>query len=121
MVTAKLRYEYYQVQLPDRQMLDHRFFQRLHRQLCETRSFHVTRYDAGRQRAVYCKSLEGNILRIEAVRPESNTRAVDHYESVSHESHVCRVLNENCLHLFRFQRVQALDSCRLRNVFCSWI
>ncbi|GFW93243.1 hypothetical protein TNCV_2603611 [Trichonephila clavipes] len=40
-------------------------------------------------------------------RPESSTRAVAHHVIVSHQT-VCRVLNENRLHLFHFQRVQAL-------------
>ncbi|GFU19360.1 hypothetical protein TNCV_3032761 [Trichonephila clavipes] len=38
----------YHVLFPDRRMLDHRIFQRLHRLLQETCSFHVTRHDAGR-------------------------------------------------------------------------
>ncbi|GFW94398.1 uncharacterized protein TNCV_1433331 [Trichonephila clavipes] len=42
----------YHVQFPDRRMLDQRIFQRLHRQLRETRSFYVSRHNAGRRRAV---------------------------------------------------------------------
>ncbi|GFW06212.1 uncharacterized protein TNCV_36871 [Trichonephila clavipes] len=52
--------------------------QRLHRQVHETRSFHITRHDAGRQRAVRSPSLE-SILNVVAVRPQSSTRAVAHH------------------------------------------
>ncbi|GFX72907.1 uncharacterized protein TNCV_1698041 [Trichonephila clavipes] len=84
----------YHSQFPDRRMSDHRIFQRLHPQLCETRSFLVTRHDAGRQRAVCSPILEKSILNIVAVRPESSTRAVAHHVNASHPT-VCRVLNEN--------------------------
>ncbi|GFV35516.1 hypothetical protein TNCV_3205471 [Trichonephila clavipes] len=52
----------YHEQFPDQRMPDHRIFQRLPRQLRETRSFQVTRHDAGRQRAVGSLSLEERIL-----------------------------------------------------------
>ncbi|GFU78051.1 hypothetical protein TNCV_2562431, partial [Trichonephila clavipes] len=87
-------------------MPDHRIFQRLHRQLREKSSFHVTR--RGQCRAVRSPSLEENILNRVAVRPNSSTRTVVHHISVSHQT-ICRVLNENRLHLFRFQRIQALN------------
>ncbi|GFV17143.1 uncharacterized protein TNCV_3633061 [Trichonephila clavipes] len=98
----------YHAQFPERRMPDHRIYQRLHRQLRETRSFYVTRHDAGRQRAAPSPSLEESILHVVADRPESSTRAVAHHVSVCHQT-VCRVLNENRLHLFHFQRVQALN------------
>ncbi|GFS70916.1 hypothetical protein TNCV_2719911 [Trichonephila clavipes] len=44
-------------QFPDRRMPDHRIFQRMHRQLSETRLFHVTRHDTDRRRAVRTPSL----------------------------------------------------------------
>ncbi|GFW39739.1 uncharacterized protein TNCV_4522291 [Trichonephila clavipes] len=47
----------YYAQFSDRRMPDHRFFQRLYRQHRETRSFYVTRHDAGRRRAVCIPSL----------------------------------------------------------------
>ncbi|GFY28532.1 hypothetical protein TNCV_4149631 [Trichonephila clavipes] len=72
--------------------------------LRDTRSFYVTRHNAGRQRAVRSPSLEESILNVVAVRPESSTRAVAHYVSVSHQT-VCRVLNEDSLHLLHVQRV----------------
>ncbi|GFS58483.1 hypothetical protein TNCV_2475691 [Trichonephila clavipes] len=43
-----------------------------------------------------------------ADRLESRTIAVTHYVSVSHQT-VCIVLYENRLHLFHYQRVQALN------------
>ncbi|GFU45796.1 hypothetical protein TNCV_4210941 [Trichonephila clavipes] len=36
----------YRKQFPDRRMLDHRIFLQLHRQISETRTFHITRRDA---------------------------------------------------------------------------
>ncbi|GFV42051.1 uncharacterized protein TNCV_1569181 [Trichonephila clavipes] len=59
-------------------MLDYTDFQRLHRQLRETSSFHVSRHHAGRRRAVRSPSLEESILNVVADRPESSTRAVAH-------------------------------------------
>ncbi|GFV32009.1 hypothetical protein TNCV_4195711 [Trichonephila clavipes] len=42
--TVELRM--YHTQVPDQQVPDHRIFQQLHRLLCKTRSFHITRHDA---------------------------------------------------------------------------
>ncbi|GFW76704.1 hypothetical protein TNCV_4944211 [Trichonephila clavipes] len=66
MGTAELRYEY----ITRSFLIDEcwiRHFQWLHRQLRETRSFHVTRHDAGRQRAVRSPLLEESILNVVAV------------------------------------------------------
>ncbi|GFW52222.1 hypothetical protein TNCV_2426691 [Trichonephila clavipes] len=54
------------------------------------------------------ESLEESILNAVADRPESSTRTVAHQVSVSHQA-VCRVLSENRLHLFHYQRVQYLN------------
>ncbi|GFV62324.1 uncharacterized protein TNCV_1131071 [Trichonephila clavipes] len=91
-----------------RRISDHRIFQRLHRQLREACSFHVTRHDAGRRKAVRSPSLEGSILNVVVDRPELNTRHAAPRVSVSHQT-VCRALNENRLRLFQCQRVQALN------------
>ncbi|GFW57895.1 uncharacterized protein TNCV_1418421 [Trichonephila clavipes] len=98
----------YHSQFPDQRMPDHRTFQRLHRQLRETRSFHVTRHDAGRRRPVRSSSLEESLLNVVTDRPELSTRAVARHVSVNHQT-ICRVLNENRLHIFHFQQVQALN------------
>ncbi|GFT74710.1 hypothetical protein TNCV_562591 [Trichonephila clavipes] len=66
----------YLAQFPGRQMLDHRVFQRLHRQLRETRLFQATRHDAGQEKIIRSPSLEESILNVEAVRPELSTRVV---------------------------------------------
>ncbi|GFX59775.1 hypothetical protein TNCV_1778141 [Trichonephila clavipes] len=55
---------------PDRQMPDHRIVQRLHRQLRGTRSFYVTRHDAGQRKVEHSSSLEERILNVVADRPE---------------------------------------------------
>ncbi|GFV55782.1 DUF4817 domain-containing protein [Trichonephila clavipes] len=72
------------MQFPDRRIMDHRIFQRLHHLLRGTRSFHVTRHDLGRRRAVKSQSMEESILNVVADRPKSSTRAVAHQVSVSH-------------------------------------
>ncbi|GFS94661.1 DUF4817 domain-containing protein [Trichonephila clavipes] len=87
---------------------DQRIFQRIHSQLREKRSFHVTRHDAGRRRDVRSPSLEESLLNVVVDRSESSTTAVAHHVSVSHQI-VCRVLNGNRLHIFHFQRVQTLN------------
>ncbi|GFU92536.1 uncharacterized protein TNCV_4794651 [Trichonephila clavipes] len=63
----------YYAQFPDRRLPDHRTFQRLYRQLRETRSLHVIRHDAGQLKAVRSSSLEESIL-----RSESSTRVGVH-------------------------------------------
>ncbi|GFS91923.1 uncharacterized protein TNCV_1931011 [Trichonephila clavipes] len=92
-------------QFSDRRMPDHRIFQQSYSQLRETHSFHVIRHDAGQRRTVRNPSLEESILSVVPHRPESSTRDVAHHISQS----VCRALNENRLHMFHFQRVQALN------------
>ncbi|GFU21306.1 hypothetical protein TNCV_1475891 [Trichonephila clavipes] len=82
----------FHAQCPDRRMADHRIFQRLHRHLRETRFFHVTRNDAGRQR------LEESMLNVVADRPESNARAVADHASVKHQT-VCSVKRKSLTHL----------------------
>ncbi|GFX87548.1 hypothetical protein TNCV_1330801 [Trichonephila clavipes] len=42
----------------------------LHRELCETRLFYVTRQDDSRRRAVRCPGLEESILNVVPDRPE---------------------------------------------------
>ncbi|GFY12725.1 hypothetical protein TNCV_2449161 [Trichonephila clavipes] len=96
----------YHAQFPDREMLYYRIFLWLHH---ETRSFHVTRHDAGRRKVVRNPSLEESIFNVGADRPKSNTSFFTLHESVSQQIN-CRMLNENRLHLFQFQIVQALNS-----------
>ncbi|GFT34812.1 DUF4817 domain-containing protein [Trichonephila clavipes] len=72
----------------------------------ETGWFHITRHGTGQRRAVRSPSLE----------------AVAHHISLSHQT-VCRVLNENHLHRFHLQRVQALNRTDhpLHLNFCQWM
>ncbi|GFY36087.1 uncharacterized protein TNCV_4844591 [Trichonephila clavipes] len=99
----------YHAQFPGRQMLNHRIFERLHRQLRETGSFSVTRRDIGRQSAVHSPSLKESILNDVANKPElGRTSAVAHHISVSHQT-ICRALRENRLHLLHFRRVQPFN------------
>ncbi|GFX57776.1 hypothetical protein TNCV_1495371 [Trichonephila clavipes] len=65
-----------------RLMLDDRVFQLLHRQLHETRLFHVTRHDAGCRTAVCSPNLEESILNVVADRPGSSTKAFANHVNV---------------------------------------
>ncbi|GFS54524.1 uncharacterized protein TNCV_1742771 [Trichonephila clavipes] len=76
----------YHAQFPDRRMPDHRTFQRLHRQLREIRSFHATRHDAGRRKAVRSPNLERSTLNVGAGKPESSARAVALHVSVNSQT-----------------------------------
>ncbi|GFS89240.1 hypothetical protein TNCV_1259711 [Trichonephila clavipes] len=87
----------------------HRMLQRLHRQLREARSSYVSRHYAGRRSAVRSSSLEKRILNVVADRPKLSARDVAHHRTVSLQT-VCTVLNENRLHLFHFQRIEALNT-----------
>ncbi|GFV65677.1 hypothetical protein TNCV_1051681 [Trichonephila clavipes] len=69
----------YHATFPDRRMPAHRIFQRLHRELRETHSSHVTPLDASRRRAVRSPSRKESILNIVADRRESDVRAVAHH------------------------------------------
>ncbi|GFX60842.1 uncharacterized protein TNCV_1311351 [Trichonephila clavipes] len=97
----------YHAQFPDQRMTVHRIFQRLHHQLRETRSFHVTRRDSNRRTAVRSPSIEESILNVVADKSELSTRA--HHVNASHQTISECHLHENRLHLFHFQRVQALN------------
>ncbi|GFU53323.1 hypothetical protein TNCV_2953581 [Trichonephila clavipes] len=67
-------------------MPDHRSFQQLHRQLRETRSFHVTRHDVVRRRAIRSPSLEESTLSVVGDRPESSTRSIRNQGVVAHHN-----------------------------------
>ncbi|GFX09912.1 uncharacterized protein TNCV_3565901 [Trichonephila clavipes] len=69
----------YNEQFPDRRVPDHIIFLWLHRQLCETRSFHITRHDANQRRAVSSPNPEESNLNVGADRPGSSTRVVAHH------------------------------------------
>ncbi|GFV25061.1 hypothetical protein TNCV_885271 [Trichonephila clavipes] len=69
----------YHVKFPDQRVSNHRIFQWLHRQIRETRSFHVTRLDAGRRRAVPNPRLKESILNVVDDRSESSTKAVTYH------------------------------------------
>ncbi|GFV71959.1 hypothetical protein TNCV_2458921 [Trichonephila clavipes] len=91
-------------------MPDHRIFQRLHRQLRETRSFYVARHDANRRRAVRSSRLEESILNVLADRPESKSSARGVAPHVSQQ--VPNLKPED--YLLR------LPCSRHSNVRCSW-
>ncbi|GFU36860.1 hypothetical protein TNCV_3580701 [Trichonephila clavipes] len=94
----------YHAQFPDRRMPNHIIFQRL-RQLSKTRSFHVTRHEVGRRKAVRSPSVEEKkIFKLCIIHP--STRPDAHHVSVSGQT-VCRGLNEKRLQVFHFRHVQA--------------
>ncbi|GFT55719.1 uncharacterized protein TNCV_4569361 [Trichonephila clavipes] len=62
-------------------MPDHRIVQWLHRQLCETRSFYVTRHDAVPDSAVRSPCLEESILNVVSDRSKTATAGSDVIQS----------------------------------------
>ncbi|GFX23808.1 hypothetical protein TNCV_1788391 [Trichonephila clavipes] len=124
MATAELRYKCITRSFLIDECQIIRIFQLLHRQLRETRSFHVTRHDAGRQKAASSPSQDERILDVVAVRPESSTRAAPHHVSESHLS-----IKRKSLTPLPFSANTGFESDRLfsstasgwyRNVSCSW-
>ncbi|GFX93084.1 hypothetical protein TNCV_140281 [Trichonephila clavipes] len=57
-------------------------FHRLHREPRETRSFDITRHDAGWRRAVCISGLEKSNLKVVTEKPNSSKRAVYHHSSI---------------------------------------
>lgn len=111
----------YRERFPQRPVPDRRIFQRVHRQLCETGSFHADRRDAGCSRTVRTPH------RIEAIvddvdeRPDGSTRAMARSHGVSHMT-VWRVLHEEHLHPYHLHGVQALQEADYprRVTFARW-
>ncbi|GFX12008.1 hypothetical protein TNCV_2997921 [Trichonephila clavipes] len=81
----------YRSQFPNRRILVHRIFQRLHHQLRETRLFHVTSQRWSTKSCTQSKpECILSILNVVYDRPESSTRSVAHHVSVNHQT-VCRM------------------------------
>lgn len=95
----------YGERFPNRRLPNPKTFERLHRQLCETGSFLASRSDAGRPKRDVM--VEEAILDMVADEPSTSTRAVSRGLQIS-QSRTWRVLNDERLHPYHVQRVQAL-------------
>lgn len=111
----------YHERFPNRTMPDHKIFPRLHRQLCDSGSFHVKRPDAGRWRHVRDPEMEERILRECEDNPSTSTRSIARTTGVS-KSTVWKILHEERLFPYHLQRTQALKAADYprRVDFCRW-
>ncbi|GBM88140.1 hypothetical protein AVEN_125287-1 [Araneus ventricosus] len=82
-------------------------FERLHWCLCETGSFVTGMHDTGRSRSVWTPQVVEDILQGVGDRPDISTREVSRAVNVPH-SIVWRVLQDEGLHPYHVQKVQAL-------------
>lgn len=108
----------YANRFPTRATPDRSMFERIHRQLRETGSFHAHRADTGPQRAM---DHEEPILQHVANNPSTSVRAVAARCGVS-RSTVQRVLSDDEQHPYHFQRVHSLKPADYlpRVEFCKW-
>lgn len=108
----------YGERFPNRRLPNRKTFERLHRQLCETGSFLSSRLDAGCARTD--GMVEEAILDMVADQPSTSTRAVARQLQISQST--WRILNDQCLHPYHVQRVQALTQSDYprRVEFASW-
>jgi hypothetical protein len=111
----------YQERFPNRQVPGHRMFTNLHRRLRETGRFSANRVNAGRPRRIRL-DVEEEVLEHFHHNPRTSTRAAAVALGIRDHSAVWRVLNENHLHPFHFQRVQGLVPAdyRPRERFAQW-
>ncbi|KFM62974.1 hypothetical protein X975_21073, partial [Stegodyphus mimosarum] len=110
----------YQERFPNRRMPKNTMFERLHRSLCENGSLEATS-DTRSGRTARQPRIKESILNIVHESPQTSTRATASRLQLNHST-VWRVLNENGLHPYRLQRVQALQNTdySLRVHFCHW-
>jgi hypothetical protein len=111
----------YAERFPNRRLSNRRTFQSVHHLLCKHGAFHPQRVNAGCQLHRRTAGLEQCILHTVEMLPNISTRRTASIVGISHMS-VWRTLREQLLHLYHFQRVQALlpADVPLRH-FCQWL
>lgn len=113
----------YAVRYVNRRHPNAHVIERLDRRLRETgRMEPMQGVGGGRPRHVLQPEIEENILQIIEDEPRQSTRSVARRLNISHTA-VHRVLRENLLHPFHFQRVHGLlpEDYPRRMVFCRWL
>lgn len=112
----------YAEQYPQRRLPHHSTFTSIHQRLREFGNFKKRSYDSGRTREVRTEALEEAVLNLIEESPETSTRKIADILHVSH-SVVFRILKEQQLYPYHFQRVQALliRDFLPRVVFCQWL
>lgn len=110
----------YRQKYPNRRVPHHELFARLHRRLCEAGSFRINPH-CGRDRTSRTPAVEEAVVEAIQSNPRASTRAIARDIGVRHSS-VWRVLHEQSLHPFHFQRVQTLvpGDDRRRMDFVRW-
>ena len=97
----------YQERFPNRYLPGHRMFTAIHRRLREHGSFTGRMAMAGRPRGVR-DIIEEDVLDYFRNRPRSSTRAAARDMGIPNHMDVWRVLHDNQLHPYHFQKVQDL-------------
>lgn len=97
----------YQERFPNRHLPDHRMFTALHRRLRENGSFTTNRRGLGRPGRLR-EDMEEDVLQHFRENPGTSTRAAARDLGIANHVDVWRVLHDNHLHPYRFQRVQEL-------------
>lgn len=97
----------YSATYPNRQLPSDKLFVRLHNRLREGGSFKVNMRDTGRTRTVRSVEFEENVLEKFEDNPRLSVRTVAHEINVS-KSTIWRVVHDDNLYPFHFQKVQSL-------------
>lgn len=113
----------YQENFPDRQLPSHKMFSSIHRRLRETGSFKPDKLGkSGRPRTTCTPEFEERVLDEIENHPEKSTRELALDFRVSNAT-VWKVLHEQQLHAYHYQRVQALlpQDYFPRVQLCQWL
>ena len=111
----------YEERFPDRQIPDRRMFERVHRQLRETGTFHAPMEDTGRPRTLRTPDHEADILRQVENHPSISVRTLAASSGCSRHT-VHNILTDDGLYPYHLQRVQALHQGDYiqRLEYCRW-
>lgn len=112
----------YQERYPERQHPGYKKFIAIHRRLSETGMFKTNMHDTGVARTVRTVEFEEEVLQRVADEPSNSTRHIAKAMNTSNAS-VWRVLHEQQLYPYHFQKVQGLTAADYhpRVQFCQWL
>lgn len=119
---AKAAARLYQERYPARQHPGYKKFIAVHRRLSETGTFKPNMHDTGVRRTVRTIPFEEEVLQRVADEPSTSTRKIAQIMGVT-QSSIFRVLHEQQLYPFHFQKVQGLTEAdyQPRDQFCNWL
>jgi len=112
----------YQERYPERQHPGYKKFIAIHRRLSEIGMFKTNMHDTGVAQTVRTVEFEEEVLQRVAEEPSSSTRHIAKAMNTSNAS-VWRVLHEQQLYPYHFQKVQGLTAADYhpRVQFCQWL